>query len=162
MSGGRGSIAPYVSSPMGVVNKMLEMADPKPGETVFDLGCGDGRIPIMAAQKYDAKGKGVDLNNRLVKKARVEVTKLRLKSKVEIIEGNIFDQDLSKADVVTMYLTTTANDKVRPKLETELKKGARVVTHDFSIPSWKPIESIRYKEGYRSHNIHLYKIPESL
>ncbi len=155
----RRTLAPFVSSPLSVVKKMLEIAELKPGETLFDLGCGDGRIPIMAAQEFGAFGMGVDLNRRLVEKARAEVKRLDLYESVEIIEGDIFDQDLSDTDVVTMYLTTTANDEVRPKLEAELKEGARVVTHDFSVPTWKPIESLRYKEGYRSHTLHLYRLP---
>ena len=116
----RRSLAPFVSSPLSVVKKMLEIAELKPGETLFDLGCGDGRIPIMAAQEFGAFGMGVDLNRRLVERARAEVKRLDLYERVEIIEGDIFDQDLSDTDVVTMYLTTTANDKVRPKLEAEL------------------------------------------
>jgi len=155
--GGGRSIAPYVASPRSVVRKMLEYADLKQGETVYDLGCGDGRIVIMAAQEFGARGVGVDLNNRLVKEARAKVEALDLDDRVRIIHGNLFDLDLSPADVVTMYLTTGANEKVRPKLERELMPDARVVTHDFSIPNWMPERNLRFKETYRTHTIYLYR-----
>jgi len=154
---GRDSIAPFVASPIDVVRKMLEFSDLKPGERLYDLGCGDGRIVIMAAEEFGALGVGVDLNRRLVTEARKKVKALDLQERVEIIHGNIFNIDLSPADVVTMYLTTGANEKVRPKLESELKQGARIVTHDFSIPSWDQDRNIRFKEGYRSHTIYRYR-----
>lgn len=154
---GTRSVAPYVASPMAVVRKMLEYADLKPGEKVYDLGCGDGRIVIMAAQEFGARGVGVDLNTRLVKEARAKVRALGLDDMVRIIHGNLFDVDVSPADVVTMYLTTGANEKVRPKLEQELRSGARVVTHDFSIPKWEPTENLKLSESYRTHTIYLYR-----
>jgi len=159
MYGGSNSIAPFVASPMSVVRKMLEYADLKAEETLYDLGCGDGRIVMMAAQEFGARGVGVDLNLRLVKEARAKVDSLNLDDRVKIIHGNIFDIDLSHADVVTMYLTTGANEKVRPKLEQELRPGARVVTHDFSINKWEHVKNIRFKEDYRTHTIYLYKWP---
>ena len=142
---------------MSVVRKMLEYADLKPEETVYDLGCGDGRVVIMAAQEFGARGVGVDLNPRLVKEARAKVQTLGLGNMVRIIRGNLFDVDVSPADVVTMYLTTGANEKVRPKLEQELRPRARVVTHDFSIPGWKHAENLKFRENYRTHTIYLYR-----
>jgi cyclopropane fatty-acyl-phospholipid synthase-like methyltransferase len=153
------SLAPYVSSPEAVVRKMLDMAHVKPGEKVYDLGSGDGRIPIIAAEEFGAHGVGVDLNERFIKEARGKVKEKNLQDKVEFINSDIFDVDLSDADVITMYLTTSANEKVRPKLEEELKKGARVVTHDFSMRKWNFGESVRFKEGYRSHTIYIYEWP---
>jgi cyclopropane fatty-acyl-phospholipid synthase-like methyltransferase len=154
---GRDSIAPFVASPIEVVRKMLEYSDLKPGENLYDLGCGDGRVVIMAAEEFGANSVGVDLNKRLVTEARKKAKVLMLEERVKIIHGNIFDIDLSQADVVTMYLTTGANEKVRPKLEQELKVGARIVTHDFSIPAWSQERNIKFKEGYRSHTIYLYR-----
>jgi len=142
---------------MSVVRKMLEYAEVKPGETVYDLGCGDGRIVIMAAQEFGARGVGVDLNPRLVKETRAKVEALGLGGRVRIINGDLFDVDVSPADVVTMYLTTGANEKVRPKLERELRPGARVVTHDFSIEKWGPVRNLKFRENYRSHTIYLYR-----
>jgi len=142
---------------MSVVRKMLEYANLKPEETVYDLGCGDGRIVIMAAQEFGARGVGVDLNPRLVKEARAKVESFGLGDMVRIIRGNLFNIDVSPADVVTMYLTTGANEKVRPKLERELRPGARVVTHDFSIPKWEPARNLKFRENYRTHTIYLYR-----
>ena len=159
---GRESIAPFVASPLTVVRKMLEYAELKPGETLYDLGSGDGRIVIMAAQEFGAKGVGIELNKRLLGEARTKGDALRLGERAQFIQGNIFDVDLSPADVVTMYLTTGANEKVRPKLERELRPGARVVTHDFSIPGWDNALNLKFREGYRSHTIYLYRRdPES-
>lgn len=141
---------------MSVVRKMLECAELKPGERLYDLGCGDGRIVIMAAEEFGARSVGVEINKRLVQEARMKVKSLDLADRVQIIQGNIFDMDLRPADVVTMYLTTGANEKVRPKLEQELRQGARVITHDFSIPNWQQARNLKFKEGYRSHSIHIY------
>lgn len=135
---------------------MLEYATLDPGEIIYDLGCGDGRVVIMAAEEFGANGVGIDINLRLVKEARAKVHDQRVDDRVRIIHGNIFDLDLSPADVVTMYLTTGANEKVRPKLEAELRPGARVVTHDFSISKWDYTKNMRFKEGYRTHTIYLY------
>jgi hypothetical protein len=98
----------------------------------------------------------------LFQEAIKKVKSLDLFDRVEIIHGNLFDISLTPADVVTMYLTTGANEKVRPKLENELKPNARVITHDFSIPSWKQAKNLKFKEGYRSHTIHMYIMKEQL
>ena len=156
------SIAPYLASPMPVVRRMLECAEVKPGEVVYDLGCGDGRIVIMAAQEFGARGVGVEIREDLAKKAMDKVAELNLGDRVQIIKGNIFDVDVSEADVVTLYLTTSANRKIREKLERELKPGARVVSHEYEMPGWKPVKvDIFYenpKYSYTSHRIYVYKI----
>lgn len=156
------SLAPYVASPITVAKKMLEIADVKPDETVFDLGCGDGRILIIAAQEFGAKGIGIELNPNLVKESRAKIEELKLNNRIQIVQGDLMKTDLSQADVVTMYLTTGANEKIRPKLETELKSGARVVTHDFSIPKWVALQEIRFRDDYRTHTIYLYRKPKSI
>jgi cyclopropane fatty-acyl-phospholipid synthase-like methyltransferase len=154
---GKFSIAPFVASPISVVRKMLECAELKERETLFDLGCGDGRIVIMAANEFKARGVGVDINKRLINEAIKKAKSLNLADNVTFIHDNLFNIDLSQADVVTMYLTTGANDKVRPKLEQELRSGARIITHDFSIPKWEDEQSFKFREGYRSHTIYFYK-----
>ena len=158
MYSGRKSIAPFVASPLAVVRVMLKYAGLKPGETLYDLGSGDGRIVLMAAKEFGANAMGVELNKRLMEEAVKKSEAIEVGGKANFIHGDIFDADLSQADVITMYLTTGANDKVRPKLEDELKPGARIVTHDFSIPNWKHSESLKLKEGYRHHTIYLYII----
>jgi cyclopropane fatty-acyl-phospholipid synthase-like methyltransferase len=155
---GRDSIAPFVASPMNVVRKMLEYANLKPGETLYDLGCGDGRIVFMAVHEFGARAIGIELNKRLIDEAQQKGEALKLNGRARFIHGNMFDVDVSPADVVTMYLTTGANEKVRPKLERELRPNARVVTHDFSIPGWEYEKTMKFREGYRSHTIYLYSL----
>ncbi|HLJ13139.1 MAG TPA: class I SAM-dependent methyltransferase [Bryobacteraceae bacterium] len=151
-------LAPYVPSPPHVVERMLEMANLKPGETIYDLGCGDGRILITAAQLFRAKGVGVEISDRLAKIASNRVQKLGLQNQVKIIHGDLMNVDLSGADVVTIYLLTLSNEELRPRLEKYLKPGARVVSHDFAVPGWKPTEVDRSSE-HPGHSIYLYVMP---
>jgi SAM-dependent methyltransferase len=150
------SIAPFVPSPTDVVRRMLEIAGLAPGELLYDLGCGDGRVVFTAVREFGAKGVGVDLMPRLVAEAQAEASRLGLGDRARFISGNLFDVDLSEADVITMYLLTGANEKVRPKLERELRKGARVVTHDFPITKWDPNRVDRFNGDSGSHTIYLY------
>ena len=154
-------IAPFVASPLSVIRRMLVLAELKPNELLYDLGCGDGRIVITAAKEFGARAVGVELREDLVKQAISKVRELGLEGKVKIIHSNLFNVDISQADVVTLYLTTSANEKVKPKLESELKPGARVVSHDYEITGWKPIKVQKFCEdpkiGYPSHTIFLYK-----
>jgi hypothetical protein len=110
----------------------------------------------MAAKEFGARSVGVDLNTRLISEAEAKAEKLGLIDVARFIHGNIFDVDLSPADVVTMYLTTSANEKVRPKLENELRPGARVVTHDFPVANWKNERRIKFNEENGTHTIYLY------
>jgi predicted RNA methylase len=141
---------------MSVVEQMLEYVELKPGELVYDLGCGDGRIVIMAAQKFGARGVGIEFNPVLVKEARAKVDSLGLGGSVSIIHSDVFNVDLSPADVITMYLTTSANVKVRPKLERELRSGTRIVTHNYTIPKWKVMKELKFRDKSRSHTIYVY------
>ncbi|MEM2337595.1 MAG: class I SAM-dependent methyltransferase [Candidatus Bathyarchaeia archaeon] len=140
---------------------MLILAQLKPGEVFFDLGAGDGRTVIMAAKDFGARAVGVELREDLAKKALSSVYEEGLQDRVTIVNGDMFNVDLSSADVVFLYLTTSANEKVRPKLEAELKSGARVVSHDYEIVGWKPIKVENFCEnpklGYPSHTIYLYR-----
>jgi len=140
---------------------MLILAELKPGEILYDLGAGDGRAVIMAAQEFGARAVGVELREDLAKKALQTVYQLGLQDRVTILHSNLFDVDISPADVVFLYLTTSANEKVKPKLEAELKPGARVVSHDYEIIGWKPLKVEEFCEnpnlGYPSHTLYLYK-----
>jgi len=140
---------------------MLVLANLKPGEIFYDLGAGDGRTVIMAAQEFGARAVGIELREDLAKKALQTVYQLGLQDRVTIIHSNIFDVDISPADVVFLYLTTSANEKVKPKLEAELKSGARVVSHDYEIVGWKPAKVEEFCEnpklGYPSHTLYLYR-----
>jgi len=139
---------------------MLRIAEVKPGEVVYDLGCGNGRILITAAQKFGAKAVGIELNESLVNETLQKVKELHLDNMVKVIRGNFQDQDISPADVVTLYLTTSANTAVKPNLEKKLRKGTRVVSHDFEIIGWKAVkvEEVAENDGY-THTIYYYRTP---
>ncbi len=128
---------------------------------LYDLGCGDGRVVIMAAQDFGARAVGVELREDLAKQAMSKVYELGLEERVKIVRGDIFEVDLSRADVVTLYLTTSANERVKPKLEAELKPGTRIVSHDYEILGWKPVKINNFCEnsrlGYPSHTIYVYR-----
>jgi predicted O-methyltransferase YrrM len=151
-------LAPYVASPVHVVDRMLEMANIRPGETLYDLGSGDGRILIAAVQKYKVKAVGVEISPRLVAKAETSIAKAGLEGQARVIQGDLLNVDFTGADVVTIYLATPLNEQLRPRLEKYLKPGARVVSHDYAIPGWKP-SKVDKTEGSRSHLIYLYEMP---
>jgi len=140
---------------------MLILAQLKPGEVFFDLGAGDGRTVIMAAKEFGARAIGVELREDLAKRALSSVYEEGLQDRVTIVNGDMFNVDLSSADVVFLYLTTSANEKIKPKLEAELKSGARVVSHDYEIVGWRPVKVENFCEnpklGYPSHTLYLYK-----
>lgn len=150
------SLAPFVPSPQNIVEKMLEAAQLKPGETVFDLGCGDGRVLVTAARQFRAKAVGVELSPKIAQMARDIIKQQKLEDEASVIEGNLLDVDLSKADVVTLYLLTESNSRLRPNLEKYLKPGARVVSHDFEIKGWKPVRVEEVQAHRRNHKIYVY------
>jgi len=153
------SLAPFVPSPHAVVEKMLEAAAVKPGETVYDLGCGDGRILIAAVRKFRARGVCVELSPELVQKTRQEIRRLGLEDRIQVIEGDLLDADLRQADVVTLYLLTSSNEILKPKLESSLRRGARVVSHDFIIPGWEAERVEKVQASGRTHTIYVYRMP---
>jgi len=150
-------LAPYVASPARVVDLMLEMARIKPGETVYDLGSGDGRIVIAAAGRYKAKAVGVEISPKLVASATAEIEKAGLTAQARVMQGDVLEADLTGADVVTMYLETQLNAQLKPRLEKFLKTGARVVSHDYPVPGWKATR-VEKVEGRQVHTIYLYEI----
>ena len=156
------SLAPFVTSPQPIVDRMLDLAAPKPGETVYDLGCGDGRILITAAQRYKAKGVGIELSEKLVRITTEQIRRLNLDDLISIRQGHLLHVDFSGADIVTLYLETSSNEMLRPNLEKYLKAGARVVSHDFEIRGWKPVKVDRVMAFNRDHTIYLYVVPGSL
>jgi protein-L-isoaspartate O-methyltransferase len=152
------SLAPYVGSPQEIVDRMLELADLKPGEKLYDLGSGDGRILITAAVRFKAKAVGVEISDDLVNTTNTRIRRLGLDNDAQVIHGNFLDVDLSPADVVTLYLATDANLMLRPNLEKYLKNGARVVSHDYPVPGWKP-KLVDKDRDIHPHVIYLYEMP---
>jgi len=133
--------------------------DAKAGETMFDLGSGDGRIVIMAAQKYKAKGIGVEYDASLAKQSQDRIKTLGLTNLASIIKGDLLQQHYESADLVTVYLLPVGNDLATAMLEKQLKKGARVVAHDFEFMAWKPtrVEDVDDDGEGRSHRLYLYQ-----
>lgn len=151
-------LAPYVSSPEHIVDRMLELATIKPGETVYDLGAGDGRVVIAAAEKFKAHAVGVEISPKLVAEASARIEKLGLADNARVIQGDVLKTDLSRADVVIIYLVTSLNEKLRPRFEKFLKAGARVVSHDFAVPGWKPTRVEKTADRH-PHSIYVYQMP---
>jgi protein-L-isoaspartate O-methyltransferase len=152
-------LAPYYPTPEIVVEKMLDLGGLKPGEKMFDLGSGDGRIVITAARKYKARATGVEFDPSLVKQSSERIKELGLEKTANIILGDLLLQDYSSADLITVYLLPVGNGKVTPMLEKQLKKGARIVAHDFEFTAWKPLKIVDIDddgEG-RSHRLYLYQ-----
>lgn len=152
-------LAPYVSSPQPLVTKMLELAQLKQGETVFDLGCGDGRILVAAARDFGARAVGVELSSILARRSREQADALGLANRISVIEGDLLAVDLKEADVVSLYLMTEANAQLRPKLERELRPGTRVVSLEFEIRGWKPVRVEKFTAHRHDYKIYLYEIP---
>ena len=145
----------YVPTPQEVVDRMLEMAQVKAGDFVIDLGCGDGRNVVTAAQKYGARGFGVDIDPERIKEAKENAQKAGVSDKVDFRVANLFETKISDANVMMMYLLSTINLKLRPRILDELKPGSRIVSHAFDMGDWKPDE--RDTVGYR--NVYLWIVP---
>jgi ribosomal protein L11 methylase PrmA len=145
----------YEATPYEVVDAMLTLVDVQPREVVFDLGAGDGRIVIMAAAKYGARGVGIELNSLLVEKSREEVAARGLEEQVKILHADILDVDLSPADVVTLYLPASGLEQVRPHMESTLRPGTRVVSHQNEIQGWTP-EKVWPVDR---RTLYLYRVP---
>ena len=154
-------ISPFVASPELVIRRLLTLAELRSGEVFFDLGAGDGRPIITAARDFGARAFGIELRPDLAKQTLKRIYDLGLQDRVQIINEDLFKVDIRSADVVYMYLTTSANEKVRPKLEMELRGGTRVVSHDYEIVGWAPVKVERFCEnpalGFPTHTLYLYR-----
>ena len=149
----------FVPTPQEVVDKMLELAEVKEGDVVYDLGCGDGRIPVTAAKKYGVKAVGFDVDPQRIKESNENVEKNGVGKLVTIKQEDIFKQDLSKANVVTLYLLPSLNVKLMPQLR-KLKPGSRIVSHSFDMRGAKPkkVVQVQTKEG-GEHTVYLWVVP---
>ena len=155
---------PYVPSPIEVVDRMLEFADVKKADVVFDIGSGDGRMVIQAAKKYGARGVGLELDARLVEIARAEAKRQGVDHLVDFKQGDALKADISAATVVTLYMLPSFNKLFRPILEKQLKSGARVVVHDYPVEGWNPVKweemplmDTRPEVAPHKHIIYLYQ-----
>lgn len=150
------SLAPYVATPEEVVERMLALAQVTRNDVVYDLGCGDGRIPILAAKKYGARGVGIDIDPRRIKESRENARASAVEHLVEFRLEDALQADVSNATVVTLYLLGSANALLRPILTKQLRPGARIVSHAFSMgPSW-PADKIDQFTTKNGDEITLY------
>src|SRR5690606_4246247 len=146
---------PYVPPNPKVADARAELAGVHANDVVCDLGCGDGRIVVTAAKKYGASGRGIDIDPERIREARENAKKAGVEDKVEFIEGDLFESDVSEASVVTLYLLSSVNMKLRPMLLKQLKPGTRIVSHAFDMGDWEPDET-RTVDGAR---IYLWTVP---
>jgi cyclopropane fatty-acyl-phospholipid synthase-like methyltransferase len=150
------SLAPYIPTPEDVVERMLALAKVTKDDVVYDLGCGDGRIPIAAARKYGAKGIGLDIDSRLIDVARSNAKAAGVEALVQFRVQNVLEADVSSATVVTLYLLTSSNERLRPMLTRQLKPGARIVSHAFSMGRDWPADAIDQFVSARGDEVTLY------
>jgi SAM-dependent methyltransferase len=153
-------LAPFLPTPMCVVEKMLELAEVDESDIVYDLGCGDGRIVIAAAERYGAHGVGLDIFPQWVKKSQSNARKAGVDSLVEFRLEDATMADISDATVVALYLLPESNDLLRPMLEKQLKSGVLVVTHNYHVPGWGDkevkVESLKDEFG-KEHTVFVYR-----
>ena len=140
-------LAPYVPSPPDVVDRMLAFAKVTAKDVVYDLGCGDGRIVIAAARTYGAKGVGVDIDPALVEEAKANAKNAGVERLVTFRVEDALTTDVSEATVVTLYLFGAGNLKLRPRLTAQLKPGARIVSHNFMLGDWPPIDNLHFRDA---------------
>jgi len=156
------SLAPYVPSPLSIVAEMLRLSGAGPGDIVYDLGCGDGRILFAAVKEFKVeKAVGFDLDPEMVRGIEEKAAEDGVSSKVSAIRANFMEVDLSPATLVTLYLTTSGNAKLRPKLEANLRTGARVVSHDFPIHGWVTVQPDGTPTVIGSHRVFVYRVPDA-
>jgi len=153
-------VVPYVPTPMKVAERMLELAKVNRNDVLYDLGSGDGRIVILAAQKYGAHAVGVELNGKRYQESSARIAELGLASRAKILHEDMYKTNLHSATVVTLYLLTSVNEEIRPMLEKQLRSGTRVVSHDFQMNGWKAetTEEITADDG-SVHTVYLYIRP---
>uniref|UniRef100_B8HLY7 Histone methylation DOT1 family protein n=1 Tax=Cyanothece sp. (strain PCC 7425 / ATCC 29141) TaxID=395961 RepID=B8HLY7_CYAP4 len=150
--------SPYVPSTLSVVEEMLRVAQVTNNDLVYDLGSGDGRVVIIAAQKYGARGVGVDIDPQRIQEAKVNAQRAGVSDRVRFIQQDLFQTDISAATVVTLYLLPEANLQLRPKLLRELKPGTRIVSNTFRMGNWKPEQAV-YVNG---RGVYLWVVPTSV
>ncbi len=138
---GKGEV-PFVPTPDDVIEAMLKLAEVSANDTVYDLGCGDGRIVVMAAKKFGANSVGIDIDPDRIKEANEHAAQNGVTGKVKFVEQDLFEANIRAASVVTLYLLTSVNLKLRPKLQKELRPGTRIVSHQFDMGDWKPEKRI--------------------
>jgi predicted RNA methylase len=149
---------PYVPTPYPVVRAMLKLANAGPGDVVYDLGCGDGRILIVAVKEFNVKkAVGIEIDREKYKLALSRIHDEGIADRALVIQGDFFHVDISEATIVTLFLLTSVNEMLKPKFERELRNGTRIVSHEFRIPGWKPEKVIDVRDEHGLlHTVYLY------
>jgi SAM-dependent methyltransferase len=145
----------YVPTPQNVVDAMLKLANVHSGDVIYDLGCGDGRIVVTAARQFGVRGIGIDINPERIAEARENARSNGVTNRVTFRNEDLFEADIKEASVVTLYLLTSLNLKLRPKLWRDLKPGTRIVSHTFDMGDWKPEKEMEIG----AHTIYLWTVP---
>lgn len=146
----------FAPTPEPVVYEMLKLAEVTADDVVYDLGSGDGRIVVLAAQRYGARGVGIELDPKLVEVSREVAREAQVEHRVRFIHGDLFTADISEATVVTLYLSTSVNRELEPRLRRELRPGTRIVSHQFAIGTWTPARVVRAADGT---DLYLWRVP---
>jgi SAM-dependent methyltransferase len=153
---------PYVPSPQPVVDEMLRICEVKKDDLLFDLGCGDGRIVITAAQRFGCRGVGIDLNPLRIKESKENATKAEVNSLVNFYEQDLFKTDFHEATVLTLYLLSSVNLKLRPKILSELRPGTRVVSHNYGMSEWQADKTTSVVVNETTHTVYFWVIPANV
>jgi SAM-dependent methyltransferase len=149
---------PYVPTPPAVVNKMLELADVKKEDIVYDLGCGDGRIVITAAKRYGVSGVGVDIDPQRIKESKENARKEGVENRVQFLQQDLFKTDISKASVLTLYLLPNINLRLRPQIFRQVKPGTRISSHAFSMGDWEADQTVQVAGEY-PRTVYFWVVP---
>ena len=149
---------PYVPTHERIVAEMLKVAKVGKNDVLYDLGSGDGRIPITAAKRFGTRGVGVDIDPTRITEARENAKKAGVTDKVKFMQQDLFETDIKEATVVTLYLLPEVNMRLRPKLLADLKPGTRVVSHNYDMGDWKPLQTITLKVP-EEHTIYYWVVP---
>jgi SAM-dependent methyltransferase len=157
-----GKIVPYVPTPQEVVDRMLELAQVKKGDVVYDLGSGDGRIVVAAAKKYGVRAIGFEIDPERIKESTENINKAGVGHLVEIRQQDIRTVDLAPASVLTMYLLPEVNLLIRPNIWKQMKPGSRIVSHDFDMGDWKPLKTENMKDYSNwDHTLYLWHVQDA-
>ena len=149
---------PYVPTKEPVLDRMLQMGGVKPGDVLYDLGCGDGRIVIAAAKRFGIRGVGIDIDPVRIAEAQENARKAGVADRVKFIQGDLFDADIKDATVVTLYLLPEVNLKLRPKLLSDLKPGTRIVSHNYDMGDWKPEQTAKVTVDGIEHTVYMWTV----
>jgi SAM-dependent methyltransferase len=155
----RGPDVQYVPTPNNVVDEMLRLTGVTKDDVVYDLGCGDGRLVITAAERFGARGVGIDIDPQRISESRDNALQAGVTDRVRFLEQDLFEADIRQATVVTLYLLPKLNVQLRPKLLRDLQPGTRLVSHDFDMAEWQPDQSVRVPGASRTHSVHYWVIP---